>query len=249
MKTKYLLFYFTFIICIDTLAQQESSLPYTYTDSKLKKLDLSKLKTFTFDKFILKDWLKERDTAKYALGGMGFNVTINIKKEGTHYKLKDGTHVWLIRIVSLQAPAMGVWIKNITMPKGSRLFGYSTDKSNMVDVLEKRRHVTRNFEIYIDKIEGNSMIIELSESPEVKEYQEPIIDNIENYFSTNFGSKRKKARLINGSNFDPDAKPALTCHTDFICAAEGNKVCEDIGNAVVKIKFDPTGLSVSLIPS
>jgi len=119
-----------------------------------------------------------------------FNVSINMNKMGTWTEIDDGDSIWQLQINSIDGIYMMLIFDDFYLPKGSKLFVYSTDRSQILGAFTDDYNVSSS-KFTTAPLKTNSIIIEYYKPYHVEEpaklninYVGLIVDSLSNDLGT-----------------------------------------------------------------
>ncbi len=101
------------------------------------------------------------------------DVDININNSGTWTKLKEGGMIWRLKIKCKDALALGVYYEKFYLPKGSKLFLYNEDRTQVIGAFTSFNNSETGI-FATELIKGDVVILEYFEPKKNKE--KPLIN-------------------------------------------------------------------------
>ena len=110
------------------LSAQQVPPGYALTQDQISELPLLELDTFDHDKLLTEDLSIEAETGRTNFGRRIF-MDMDANNCGTWTELPNGARVWRLRFRTAGALAVNVYMDDLFLPEGSKLFLYSADQS------------------------------------------------------------------------------------------------------------------------
>jgi len=110
---------------------------------------------------LLEDEISDIKGEAYRMGIL-LKVNKGIQNSGTWTKLSNGDKIWQLRIQAKGALATALYYNQFYLPKGSRLFVYNDDKSNLIGAFSSENNHSSGY-FATELIEGDATILEYFE--------------------------------------------------------------------------------------
>jgi len=155
--------------------------------------------------------------------GLSITAELSPKNSGTWTKLKDGSKIWQLEIISKGAKAIGLYYDKFSIPKGGKLYIYSEDKKQLKGAFTSINNNNKQ-EFATELILGDKVIIEYNQPAYVNEDLDLFIGEI--------------SYIYKGiSNFNKNinwTEPSDDCEVNINCSPVGDN-WQDEKRGVAKI--------------
>ncbi len=211
---------------------KEKSISNNYELRELSKPDMKKIAE--------QDKQNAKNGVLYKIG-RSISVNLNIKNSGTWTDLPDGNgRVWMLKIKSKDALALGVYYNNFYLPKGGKLFLYNKDKTQVIGAFTEQNN-KKNGLFATELIQGETVTLEYFEP---KKVLDKAIINISEiayiYRDVHFLFK----------NGEKDFGESDNCEVNINCSPEGSNWQDEkkgVARILIKAGFSYGWCSGSLV--
>ena len=139
----------------------QGGLPYSFTNKTADIVPNVKMANFDITEMLKEDGQNIGKPVPYRFGKV-FDVNLNPQNSGIFQILENGDKLWQLEISSEKAYSIGLLFGKYKLPKGAKLFIYSSDKENIAGAFTSKNN--KSFEkLAIGQVPTDKIVIEYFE--------------------------------------------------------------------------------------